>query len=169
VSIRDLRGKIVLLDFWTYCCINCMHVIPELKRLETKYANQLVVIGVHSAKFANEKETSNIRQAILRYGISHPVVNDRDFEIWRAYTARSWPTLVLINPKGKVVGQVSGEGIYDAFDQFLGEMVPYFRSRGLLNESPISFRLETASAPADSAQLSRKGSRRRAWRSPLHQ
>jgi thiol-disulfide isomerase/thioredoxin len=81
VSIRDLRGKIVLLDFWTYCCINCMHVIPELKRLETKYANQLVVIGVHSAKFANEKDTANIRQAILRYGISHPVVNDRDFEI----------------------------------------------------------------------------------------
>ncbi|MCI0525370.1 MAG: redoxin domain-containing protein, partial [Acidobacteria bacterium] len=74
ISLRDLRGKIVLLDFWTYCCINCMHIIPDLKKLEARYANQLVVIGVHSAKFLNEKGTENIRQAILRYEIEHPVV-----------------------------------------------------------------------------------------------
>src|SRR5262245_14560079 len=77
VSLRELRGKVVLLDFWTYCCINCMHIIPDLKKLEAKYANQLVVIGVHSAKFTNEKGTENIRQAILRYELEHPVVNDR--------------------------------------------------------------------------------------------
>src|SRR5215831_1528731 len=69
VSLRDLRGKVVLLDFWTYCCINCMHIIPDLKKLEAKYANQLVVIGVHSAKFTAEKGTDNIRQAILRYEV----------------------------------------------------------------------------------------------------
>src|SRR5262249_50764414 len=80
VSLRDLRGKIVLLDFWTYCCINCMHIIPDLKKLEAKYPNQLVVVGVHSAKFLNEKGTENIRQAILRYEIEHPVINDKDFE-----------------------------------------------------------------------------------------
>ena len=69
ISIKDLRGKIVLLDFWTYCCINCIHVLPDLKYLEKKYDKQLVVIGVHAAKFSNEKETENIRRAILRYEI----------------------------------------------------------------------------------------------------
>ena len=85
LTLAGLRGKIVLLDFWTYYCINCMHVLPELKRLEQQYANQLVVIGVHSAKFPNEGETDNIQQAILRYEIQHPVVNDRGFQIWQRY------------------------------------------------------------------------------------
>jgi thiol-disulfide isomerase/thioredoxin len=147
LSLRDLRGKIVLLDFWTYCCINCMHIIPDLKKLEAKYANQLVVIGVHSAKFLNEKGTDQIRQAILRYEIEHPVVNDRDFEVWQAYAARAWPTLVLINPKGKVVGAHSGEGIFDLFDNVIGQMVAYFRAKQELDEKPISFKLEKFSAP----------------------
>jgi thiol-disulfide isomerase/thioredoxin len=147
VSLRDLRGKIVLLDFWTYCCINCMHIIPDLKKLEAKYAGQLVVIGVHSAKFLNEKGTENIRQAILRYEIEHPVVNDKDFEIWQSYTARSWPTLVLINPKGKIVGAHSGEGAFEVFDPVLAQMVPYFRAKNELNEKPVSFKLEKFSAP----------------------
>ncbi len=147
LSLRDLRGKIVLLDFWTYCCINCMHIIPDLKKLEAKYGNQLVVIGVHSAKFTNEKGTDNIRQAILRYEIEHPVVNDRDFEVWQAYTARAWPTLVLINPKGKVVGAHSGEGIYEIFDKVIGDMANYFREQGSLDEKAVSFKLEKFSAP----------------------
>ena len=100
LSIKQLRGKVVLLDFWTYCCINCMHIIPDLKKLEHKYANELVVIGVHSAKFTAEKGTENIRQAILRYEIEHPVVNDHDMQIWQEYTVRSWPTLFLIDPTG---------------------------------------------------------------------
>jgi thiol-disulfide isomerase/thioredoxin len=147
LSLRELRGKIVLLDFWTYCCINCMHIIPDLKKLEAKYANQLVVIGVHSAKFTTEKGTDNIRQAILRYEIEHPVVNDRDFEVWQQFRARAWPTLVLINPKGKVVGVHSGEGIFDLFDKIIGEMVSYFRPQGVLDEKPINFKLEKFSAP----------------------
>ncbi len=147
LSLRELRGKIVLLDFWTYCCINCMHIIPDLKKLEAKYANQLVVIGVHSAKFTTEKGTDNIRQAILRYEIEHPVVNDKDFDVWNQYTARSWPTLVLINPKGRVVGAHSGEGIYDMFDNVIGQMAEYFRAQGGLDEKPIGFRLEKFSAP----------------------
>lgn len=147
LSLRDFRGKIVLMDFWTYCCINCMHIIPDLKRLEAKYANQLVVIGVHSAKFKNEKGTDNIRQAILRYEIEHPVVNDKDFEIWQQYSAQAWPTLVLINPKGKVVGKFSGEGIFEPFDQVIGEMVPYFREKKELDEKPLNLRLEKTLAP----------------------
>jgi thiol-disulfide isomerase/thioredoxin len=147
LSLRELRGKIVLLDFWTYCCINCMHIIPDLKKLEAKYANQLVVIGVHSAKFTTEKGTDNIRQAILRYEIEHPVVNDRDFEVWQQFGARAWPTLVLINPKGKIVGTHSGEGIYELFDKIIGEMASYFRPQGVLDEKPINFKLEKFSAP----------------------
>src|ERR1044072_8108758 len=91
LSLAGLRGKVVLLDFWTYGCVNCMHVIPDLKRLEEKYANELVVIGVHSAKFENEKETENIRRIVLRYGLEHPVVNDADFRIWNSYAVRAWP------------------------------------------------------------------------------
>jgi thiol-disulfide isomerase/thioredoxin len=147
VSLRELRGKIVLLDFWTYCCINCMHIIPDLKKLEAKYPNQLVVIGVHSAKFTNEKGTENIRQAILRYELEHPVVNDRDFEVWQQFGARAWPTLILINPKGKIVGAHSGESIFELFDQVVGEMSAYFRAQGVLDEKPVSFRLEKFSAP----------------------
>ena len=147
LSLRELRGKIVLLDFWTYCCINCMHIIPDLKKLEAKYAKELVVIGVHSAKFTNEKGTESIRQAVLRYEIEHPVVNDRDFEIWQQYVAQAWPTLVLINPKGKIVGKHSGEGIFDLFDGAIGELAAYFRAKGELDEKPVNYRLEKSLAP----------------------
>jgi thiol-disulfide isomerase/thioredoxin len=144
LSLSSLKGKIVLLDFWTYCCINCIHVIPDLKKLEAKYATQLVVIGVHSAKFPNEGESDNIRQAILRYEIEHPVVNDREFRIWRQYGPRSWPTLVLIDPDGYVVGGISGEGYYDTLDHVISEMVLDFRARGTLNEEPLRLALEKA-------------------------
>lgn len=148
LSIAGLRGKIVLLDFWTYCCINCMHVIPDLKKLEAKYANQLVVIGVHSAKFPNEGESENIRQAILRYEIEHPVVNDREFRIWRKYGPRSWPTLVLIDPDGYVVGGISGEGHYDTLDHVISQLVIDFRGRGRLNEEPLRLTLEKSRVSA---------------------
>jgi thiol-disulfide isomerase/thioredoxin len=110
LSLTELRGRVVLLDFWTYCCINCMHVLPDLKTLEERYPNELVVIGVHSAKFANEGQNENIRQAMLRYEINHPVVNDAQFAIWHQYGVRAWPTLVMIDPEGYAVGVYSGEG-----------------------------------------------------------
>jgi len=91
LTLRELRGKVVLLDFWTYGCINCLHIIPDVHRLEAAYPRELVVIGVHSAKYDNEWMLDNIRQAVRRYGIAHPVVNDRDFRIWNAYRAPGWP------------------------------------------------------------------------------
>jgi thiol-disulfide isomerase/thioredoxin len=144
LSIAGLRGKVVLLDFWTYGCVNCMHVIPDLKRLEAKYANQLVVIGVHSAKFANEKETENIRRIVIRYELEHPVVNDADFRIWQAYAVRAWPTIMLIDPAGYIVGKAEGEPGYDALDKAVGQVVADFRKRGELNEQPLKHALERA-------------------------
>ena len=142
ISLRELRGKVVLLDFWTYCCINCMHVIPDLKKLERKYPNELVVIGVHSAKFTNERDTDNIRQAILRYEIEHPVVNDKDMVVWRAYTVRGWPSLYLIDPAGKIIGYTSGEGIYDPFDKLIAKVIEAFDARKLIDRRPLSLKLE---------------------------
>ena len=142
LKLSDLRGKIVLLDFWTYCCINCIHIVPELKKLETKYANELVVIGVHSAKFLNEKDSQNIRQAILRYEIEHPVVNDSDFTIWSNYGVRAWPTLALIDPEGYVVAAFSGEGNFENMDAAIGQLVSDYRAKGKLNEQPLKLVLE---------------------------
>ncbi|HVG28694.1 MAG TPA: thioredoxin-like domain-containing protein [Pyrinomonadaceae bacterium] len=144
LSLAALRGKVVLLDFWTYGCVNCMHVIPDLKKLEAKYANQLVVVGVHSAKFENEKETENIRRIILRYELEHPVVNDADFRIWQAYAVRAWPTQVLIDPAGYVVGKAVGEGNYETLDKEITRLVAESRQRGELNEQPLKLTLERA-------------------------
>ncbi|HEV8487995.1 MAG TPA: thioredoxin-like domain-containing protein [Blastocatellia bacterium] len=147
LSLRQLRGKVVLLDFWTYCCINCMHVIPDLKRLEKKYADELVVIGVHSAKFNGERETQNIRQAILRYEIEHPVINDYKMEVWQSYAVRSWPTLMLIDPAGKVLGYLSGEGIYEAFDKLIARVIEEFDAKKQIDRRPLALRLERSLTP----------------------
>ena len=144
LSLAALKGKVVLLDFWTYGCINCIHIIPDLKKLEAKYAKQLVVIGIHSAKFANEKETENIRRIILRYEIEHPVYNDSEYAVWQSYGVRAWPTQVLIDPAGYIVGAASGEGNYEVIDQAVAKLVDEFRKRGELNEEPLKLVLERA-------------------------
>ena len=144
LSLAALKGKVVLLDFWTYGCINCMHIIPDLKRLEAKYPNELVVIGVHSAKFKNEKETENIRRIILRYELEHPVYNDSEFSVWQSYGVRAWPTQVLIDPAGYAIGAVSGEGNYEVIDEAIAKTVAEFRKKGELNEEPLKLVLERA-------------------------
>jgi DNA-binding beta-propeller fold protein YncE len=148
LSIRELRGKIVLLDFWTYCCINCIHIIPDLKRLEAKYPNELVVIGVHSAKFNTERETANIRQAILRYEIEHPVINDWEMTVWQLYHARAWPTLILIDPEGKIVGAKSGEGVFEPFDEAISRLIATFDKEGKLDRRPLNLKIERHRVPA---------------------
>jgi thiol-disulfide isomerase/thioredoxin len=147
LTLKDLRGKVLLLDFWTYCCINCIHIIPDLKKLEAKYPNELVVIGVHSAKFQNEKDSQNIRNAILRYEIEHPVINDKDFLVWRMYAAQSWPTLVVLDPEGNYVGYVSGEGNYEILDQTIGRLIKDFGAKNKLNSTPMKFALEKDGKP----------------------
>ena len=147
LTIRQLRGKIVLLDFWTYCCINCMHVLEDLKRLEAKYRDELVVIGVHSAKFDAEKETGRIREAVLRNGIAHPVVNDLEMQIWRSYGIRAWPSFILIDPLGKVFGTHSGERVFDLFDRVISQMVRHYEPRGEMHGGPLETRTDSEKEP----------------------
>jgi sugar lactone lactonase YvrE len=146
---EDLRGKVVLLDFWCYCCINCIHVLPDLAYLESRYEGEaFAVIGVHSAKFQNEKDTENIRDAVLRYEIRHPVVNDGDFRIWREFGARAWPTFVLLGPDGRVIGSLSGEGHRQELDALVTAALDHFADSGLLDASPLPIRLAQASRPS---------------------
>lgn len=147
LTLKALRGKIVLLDFWTYCCINCMHVIPDLKRLEHDFPNELVVIGVHSAKFAGERDTDNIRQAILRYEIAHPVVNDWQMQIWQQYAVRAWPTLVLIDPEGRIAAATSGEGVYEPLHQAITKLITTFAAKGTLDRRALTMRPERLADP----------------------
>jgi len=142
LSLADLRGKVVLLDFWTYGCINCMHILPDLRRLEEKYRDELVVIGIHSAKFSNERKSENIRRILVRYDIDHPVVNDGSFAIWKAYGARAWPTQVLIDPEGYVVASASGEGKGEAFDEAIAAVIHFFDEQGKIDRTPLRLSLE---------------------------
>ncbi|CAA6668888.1 unnamed protein product [Spirodela intermedia] len=140
---RDLKGKLVLLDFWTYCCINCMHVLPDLEFLEKKYRDMpFTVIGVHSAKFDNEKDLEAIRNAVLRYNITHPVVNDGDMNLWRALGINSWPTFVMVSPDGKLLAQIAGEGQRKNLDYLVEAALQFYGEKKVLNSSPLPLSLE---------------------------
>ncbi|TIC82924.1 NHL domain-containing thioredoxin family protein [Nocardioides sp. GY 10127] len=132
IRVADLRGRFVLLDFWTFCCINCLHVLDELRETEERFAEELVVVGVHSPKFVHEADPDALAAAVERYGVAHPVLDDPDLVTWQAYTARAWPTLVLIDPEGYVVAQYAGEGHAHAIAALLAELVPLHRERGTL-------------------------------------
>ncbi len=142
IGIEQLRGKVVLLDFWTYGCINCMHVLRDLKTLEQRFPDELVVIGVHSPKFTNEKDSENLKRILLRYEIEHPVANDANLEIWRRYGAQAWPTRIIIDPAGNLVGTALGEGNLEGFVSAIRTVVRVFDERGELNRSPLPLDLE---------------------------
>ncbi|WP_370616707.1 thioredoxin-like domain-containing protein [Mumia qirimensis] len=127
-----LRGRFVVLDFWTSGCVNCLHVLDEMRPLEEKYADALVVVSVHSPKFTHETDADALAAAVARNGISHPVLDDPELTTWQAYTARAWPTLVLIDPEGYVLAQYAGEGHVHAIDAILDELVGEYEARGTL-------------------------------------
>jgi thiol-disulfide isomerase/thioredoxin len=142
---EDLKGRIILLDFWTFCCINCMHVIPDLKYLEETFGDKLTVIGVHSAKFKNEKDTSSIRNAILRYGIEHPVVNDANFNIWQDFGVHAWPTFILIGPNGKIIRTYPGEGNRMAVEDDVRQLLKDYQDT--VTTTPLPLALEKDKMP----------------------
>jgi len=142
---EDLRGQVVLLDFWTYCCINCMHVLPDLAALEEEFRDEpFLVIGVHSNKFPQEGEVANVRQAVLRYRIRHPVVVDTGRRLWSRFGVRSWPTLVLVDPEGREVGRVAGEGHREALRTAIRDLLAEHREKGTLAPGPLELRREAA-------------------------
>ncbi len=144
LTMTALRGKVVLLDFWTYGCINCIHIIPDLKRLETEFDKELVIVGVHSAKFKNEGNTANIRYIVQRYEVTHPVINDKDFQIWQTYGVEAWPTSILIDPQGKVLGMYSGEGVYAVMQPVIQGMIAEFDAKKLVDRTPLKLSPELA-------------------------
>lgn len=149
LTMNGLVGKIVILDFWTYGCINCLHIIPILEQVEQKYAEEVVVIGVHSAKFANEGQTENLRQIVQRYEVHHPVINDNQFAVWNSYGVRAWPTVAIIDPLGRAVIRQSGEIPFEAFDNYLSGMIEYYLGLGddIIDRTPLELALEGAGDP----------------------
>ena len=133
LDLESLRGKIVLLDFWTFCCINCLHVLDELRPLEQQYSDVLVTVGVHSPKFEHEADPVALAAAVERYEIRHPVLDDPELDTWKAYTARAWPTLVVIDPEGYIVAHLSGEGHADGLSVLIPELIAEHEAKGTLH------------------------------------
>ncbi|MCH5672520.1 NHL domain-containing thioredoxin family protein [Streptomyces gilvus] len=131
-TLSDLRGRIVVLDFWTFCCVNCLHVLDELRELEEKHADTVVVIGVHSPKFVHEAEHAAVADAVERYGVAHPVLDDPELATWKQYAVRAWPTLVVIDPEGYVVAQHAGEGHVHAIERLVTELEAEHEAKGTL-------------------------------------
>ncbi|GMA24254.1 hypothetical protein GCM10025864_20130 [Luteimicrobium album] len=134
LSLEDFRGRVVLLDFWTFCCINCLHVLDELRDLEQRFGDVLTIVGVHSPKFVHEADPDALAAAVERYEVHHPVLDDPDLVTWQAYTARAWPTLVVVDPEGYVVAQLAGEGHAASIEALVAELVAEHRAKGTLRE-----------------------------------
>jgi thiol-disulfide isomerase/thioredoxin len=114
LALEQLRGKVVLVDFWTYSCINCIHTLPYVQQWHQKYKDQgLVVVGVHTPEYAFERDTGKLRDAIRRFGITYPVAQDNQYATWKAYDNLYWPAFYLIDKSGKIVYTHFGEGDYD--------------------------------------------------------
>ncbi|MEU9457518.1 NHL domain-containing thioredoxin family protein [Streptomyces sp. NPDC058322] len=131
-TLADLRGRIVVLDFWTFCCVNCLHVLDELRELEEKHRDTLVIIGVHSPKFVHEAEHQAVVDAVERYEVHHPVLDDPELATWKQYAVRAWPTLVVIDPEGYVVAQHAGEGHAHAIAKLVEELEAEHAAKGTL-------------------------------------
>jgi thiol-disulfide isomerase/thioredoxin len=146
LTLADLRGKIVLLDFWTFCCINCLHVLDELRPLEEKYGDALVVIGVHSPKFEHERDPEALKAAVERYAVHHPVVDDGDMHLWQQYAAKAWPTLAVIDPTGYLVASMAGEGHAEGLSRLIDELIAKHEADGTLHRGDGPY---VPPAPAD--------------------
>lgn len=131
-TLADLRGRIVILDFWTFCCVNCLHVLDELRELEEKHRDTVAIIGVHSPKFVHEAEHQAVVDAVERYEVHHPVLDDPELATWKQYAVRAWPTLVVIDPEGYVVAQHAGEGHAHALEKLVGELEAEHAAKGTL-------------------------------------
>ncbi|MFC5719668.1 NHL domain-containing thioredoxin family protein [Streptomyces gamaensis] len=132
LKLADFRGRTLILDFWTFCCVNCLHVLDELRELEDKHRDTVVIVGVHSPKFAHEADHRAVVDAVERYGVHHPVLDDPELATWKQYAVRAWPTLVVIDPEGYVVAQHAGEGHAHALETLVAELEAEHAAKGTL-------------------------------------
>lgn len=140
LTLADFRGRILLLDFWTYGCINCQHMIPEIAELERRFPDVLAVAGVHSGKFVNERISTNIARACDRLDVHHPVLNDRQFRTWREYAVNAWPTLAIVSPDGYVLGMQAGEVTAEQLTPVIQRFADALRASGkLTGGAPIPY------------------------------
>ncbi|XP_071518884.1 NHL repeat-containing protein 2 [Panulirus ornatus] len=136
----DLKGRVTVLDFFTYCCINCMHILPDLEALEKRHPaedGEVLVVGVHSAKFENERVSANILAAIERYHIHHPVVNDPEGKMWLNLGISCWPTLLILGPNGHPLFVLVGEGHCERLQLYVKVAIKYFSGSGILTKSVV--------------------------------
>ncbi|HEU4332593.1 MAG TPA: NHL domain-containing thioredoxin family protein [Lapillicoccus sp.] len=139
LSLAELRGRVVLLDFWTFCCVNCLHVLDELRPVEERFPDELVVVGVHSPKFEHEGEPAAVEAAVERYAVGHAVLDDPELVTWQAYTARAWPTLVVVDPEGYIVASMSGEGHGPGIASLVEELVAEHAAKGTLRRGSAPY------------------------------
>lgn len=124
LQLADLRGRVVLVEFWTFGCINCQHVTPTLQRWYQQYSREgLVLVGVHTPEFAYEKDMANVAAAVQRMGITWPVAIDSDWQTWRAYNNRFWPAMYLVDKEGNIRYLAIGEGNYDRTEAVIAALL----------------------------------------------
>ena len=132
LDLAGLRGRVVVIDFWTFCCVNCLHVLDELRPLEARFPDALTIVGVHSPKFEHEADPLALAAAVERYAVRHPVLDDPELTTWRAYAARAWPTLVVVDPEGYIVASMSGEGHGPGLAALVAELIEEHGAKGTL-------------------------------------
>lgn len=137
LTIDMLRGKIIILHFWTYGHVNCLHMLPVLRKIGQKYPDEVVIIGVHAPKFTNEGRNAQLRHALARYNVTHPVINDKALALWQAFQVQAWPTFGVIDPRGNLLAMQGAEIPFEGFDQLLSGMVHHFDALGELDRSPL--------------------------------
>jgi sugar lactone lactonase YvrE len=137
--LADFRGRILVLDFWTFCCVNCLHVLDELRPLEARFADVLDVVGVHSPKFAHEADHGALLAAVERYEVHHPVLDDPELTTWSQYAVRAWPTLCVIDPEGYLVHVASGEGHGEGLARLVEELVAEHEAKGTLQRRGAAY------------------------------
>lgn len=153
LTLQSQRGKAVLLVFWTASSVNCQHVFRDLHYLQKKYPETLTVIGIHTPRFAGEQRGKQLQKVINRHHLRHPVANDPEFHLWRAYGVKAWPSFVLIDPAGDVVGLMRGEGRREQLDELIATHIAEAETRGLLVPSPT----QLARRPEPQGELSFPG------------
>lgn len=142
LSLEDLGGKIVVLDFWTFCCVNCLHVLEELRPLEETWSDEVVIVGVHSPKFEFEKDPDALAANVQRYEVTHPVIDDPELRTWSEYGVKAWPTLVVVDTHGRIAASMSGEGHADNLNAVIARLVAEGEADGSLRRGPAPTVLE---------------------------